>query len=79
MKLHVNFTANDCSFEDGSCGWGNYESPLSVEWGNWTIFSPAEGEVGNWTVFSPAEGEAAEFKGLQNDATFPQGQGKCII
>ena len=63
---YVYFTVNDCSFEDGSCDWRNYESPLSVEWGNWTIFSPAEGV-------------AAEFKGLQNDATFPQGQGKCII
>jgi len=68
-KLHLTLltwvfmlTVNDCSFEDGWCGWHNYEDDLVAERKLWEVY----------TCSSKRHGR---FNGQERDHTYERGTG----
>ena len=51
---------NDCAFEDGWCGWHNYEDLLATE-------------RQQWLMYNCSSNRHADFRGLGSDVTFAGG------
>ena len=56
------FLANDCSFEDGWCGWHNADIGPAPDRHQWRLYNCNSNKYG-------------EFRGLQSDVTFAGGTG----
>ena len=59
------FSVSDCTFEDGWCGWHNYDELLATRQ--------------TWLIYNCSSNKHFEFKGLGSDVTFAGGSSMLTL